>query len=53
MLATLAVLKGVGVGDSTATPLAATLTWMFRGAFQHLNFVSNLIIFSYIIIKMQ
>ncbi|CAI7992683.1 RUS family member 1 [Geodia barretti] len=30
MLATLAVLKGVGVGDDTATPLAATITWMFR-----------------------
>lgn len=31
MLATLAILKGVGVGDSTATPLAAALTWMFKG----------------------
>ena len=30
-LATMAVLKGVGVGDSTATPLAATLTWMLKG----------------------
>jgi hypothetical protein len=30
MMATLAVLKGVGVGDDTATPLAATMTWMFR-----------------------
>ncbi|XP_064393414.1 RUS family member 1-like isoform X2 [Halichondria panicea] len=29
-LATLAVLKGVGVGDSTATPLAATITWMLK-----------------------
>jgi len=29
-LATTAVLKGVGVGDSTATPLAATLTWLVR-----------------------
>lgn len=32
-LATLAVLKGVGVGDSTATPLAATITWMLKGAY--------------------
>ena len=24
-------MKGVGVGDSTATPLAATITWMLRG----------------------
>ena len=31
MLATMAVLKGVGVGDSNATPLAATLTWMLKG----------------------
>ena len=30
-LATLAILKGVGVGDSEATPLAATLTWMLKG----------------------
>ena len=30
-LATLAILKGVGVGDSSATPLAATITWMFKG----------------------
>ena len=30
-LATMAVLKGVGVGDSSATPLAATLTWMLKG----------------------
>ena len=27
----MAVLKGVGVGDSSATPLAATLTWMLKG----------------------
>jgi len=32
-LATTAVLKGVGVGDSTATPLAATLTWLLRDGF--------------------
>lgn len=31
MLATLAILKGVGVGDGSATPLAAALTWMFKG----------------------
>ena len=30
-LATLAVLKGVGVGDSSATPLAAAITWMLKG----------------------
>lgn len=30
MLATLAILKGVGVGDGSATPLAAALTWMFK-----------------------
>lgn len=30
-LATHAVLKGVGVGDATATPLAATVTWLLRG----------------------
>ena len=30
-LATLAILKGVGVGDSDATPLAAALTWMLKG----------------------
>ncbi|KAL5467116.1 hypothetical protein EMCRGX_G031301 [Ephydatia muelleri] len=29
-LATLAIMKGVGVGDSAATPLAATITWMLR-----------------------
>lgn len=29
-LATLAILKGVGVGDSSATPLAATITWMLK-----------------------
>lgn len=30
-LATMAILKGVGVGDSAATPLAATITWMLKG----------------------
>eukprot|EP00092_Neocalanus_flemingeri_P011881 GFUD01012813.1.p1 GENE.GFUD01012813.1~~GFUD01012813.1.p1 ORF type:complete len:393 (+),score=127.08 GFUD01012813.1:524-1702(+) len=29
-LATAAVLQGVGVGDSEATPLAATLTWILK-----------------------
>jgi len=29
-LATAAVLEGVGVGDETATPLAASLTWILR-----------------------
>ena len=29
-LATQAVLQGVGVGDETATPLAATITWLLR-----------------------
>jgi len=29
-LATSAVLQGVGVGDETASPLAATLTWILR-----------------------
>jgi len=30
-LATQAVLKGVGVGDESATVLAATITWLLRG----------------------
>ena len=29
-LATAAVLGGLGVGDSSATPLAATLTWILK-----------------------
>ncbi|XP_076367237.1 RUS family member 1 isoform X1 [Tachypleus tridentatus] len=29
-LATQSVLKGVGVGDETATPLAATVTWLLK-----------------------
>ncbi|XP_013405479.1 RUS1 family protein C16orf58 homolog [Lingula anatina] len=29
-LATQAVLKGVGVGDESATPLAATITWLLK-----------------------
>ena len=32
-LAHQAVLKGVGVGDETATVLAATLTWLLKGLF--------------------
>ena len=30
-LATHAVLKGVGVGDSSASPVAATITWLLKG----------------------
>ena len=30
-LATHAVLKGAGVGDAQATPLAATITWLMKG----------------------
>ena len=29
-LATAAVLGGLGVGDSSATPLAATITWILK-----------------------
>lgn len=29
-LATEAVMKGVGVGDETATPLAAAVTWLLK-----------------------
>lgn len=29
-LATMAVLKGVGVGDDSATPMAATMTWILK-----------------------
>lgn len=29
-LATHAVLKGAGVGDAAATPLAATITWLMK-----------------------
>lgn len=29
-LATHAMLKGVGVGDSSASPVAATLTWILK-----------------------
>ena len=32
-LATQAVLKGVGVGDETATVLAATITWLMKGKY--------------------
>jgi len=30
-LATQALLKGVGVGDTSATVLAATITWLMKG----------------------
>nr|XP_006816815.1 PREDICTED: UPF0420 protein C16orf58-like [Saccoglossus kowalevskii] len=30
-LATQAMLKGIGVGDESATPLAATITWILKG----------------------
>lgn len=30
-LATQALFKGVGVGDSSATVLAATITWILKG----------------------
>ena len=30
-LAMQAVLKGVGVGDSSASPVAATVTWLLKG----------------------
>lgn len=30
-LATQALLKGVGVGDESATALAATITWILKG----------------------
>ena len=30
-LATHAMLKGVGVGDETATATAATITWLLKG----------------------
>lgn len=30
-LATQAILKGVGVGDSSASPVAATITWLLKG----------------------
>ena len=31
-LASHAVLKGVGVGDETATVLGASLTWLYKGS---------------------
>ncbi|XP_045784686.1 RUS family member 1 isoform X2 [Maniola jurtina] len=37
ILATQAVLKGVGVGDTTATPLAATITWVLKDGCGHLG----------------
>ena len=41
VLATHAVLKGAGVGDAEATPLAATLTWLLKdatGTIGHITF---------------
>lgn len=37
ILATQEVLRGVGVGDHTATPLAATLTWVLRDGCGHIG----------------
>ncbi|CAB3225791.1 unnamed protein product [Arctia plantaginis] len=36
-LATQEVLRGVGVGDTNATPLAATITWVLKDACGHLG----------------
>lgn len=36
-LATQEVLRGVGVGDTTATPLAATVTWVIKDGCGHLG----------------
>lgn len=38
-LATQAVLKGVGVGDDSATVAAATVTWLLKGAYNKICFV--------------
>lgn len=37
ILATQEVLRGVGVGDDTATPLAATVTWVLKDGCGHLG----------------
>ncbi|KAJ8737564.1 hypothetical protein PYW08_000159 [Mythimna loreyi] len=37
ILATQEVLRGVGVGDRTATPLAATVTWVIKDGCGHLG----------------
>ncbi|KAF9799145.1 hypothetical protein SFRURICE_006405 [Spodoptera frugiperda] len=37
ILATQEVLRGVGVGDTTATPLAATVTWVLKDGCGHLG----------------
>ncbi|CAH2103827.1 unnamed protein product [Euphydryas editha] len=37
ILATQEVLRGVGVGDTTATPLAATVTWVIKDGCGHLG----------------
>ncbi|KAL0902385.1 hypothetical protein ABMA27_000269 [Loxostege sticticalis] len=36
-LATQEVLRGVGVGDTSATPLAATITWVFKDGCGHVG----------------
>lgn len=36
-LATQEVLRGVGVGDTSATPLAATVTWVIKDGCGHLG----------------
>ncbi|XP_053624687.1 RUS family member 1 [Plodia interpunctella] len=37
ILATQEVLRGVGVGDTSATPLSATVTWVFKDGCGHLG----------------
>ncbi|CAH0578224.1 unnamed protein product [Chrysodeixis includens] len=37
ILATQEVLRGVGVGDTTATPLAATITWVLKDGCGHIG----------------
>lgn len=36
-MATHAVLKGAGVGDAIATPMAATITWLLKGGLLAIN----------------
>ena len=49
MLATLAVLKGLGVGDDSATPLAAAITWLLRGE-QFFNRISTLLLLQMVLV---
>lgn len=37
ILATQSVMKGVGVGDTEATPLAATITWVLKDGTGHVG----------------